>query len=113
MLTRPAEANVFDHHTFRGPSGVRLNEPFGTRLELECRAPHYKGKITVTFDGSRDSVMCTAQRLKFCDDGLKNPLEECEQDPTKLPAPSPIPERLNEPDARSDRRGTDPRSRAS
>ncbi|MEO8845980.1 MAG: serine/threonine-protein kinase [Kofleriaceae bacterium] len=86
VLTRPAEANVFDHHTFRGPSGVRLNEPFGTRLELECRAPHYKGKVTVTFDGSRDSVMCTAQRLKFCVDGLKNPLEDCEQDPA-----SPVP----------------------
>jgi serine/threonine protein kinase len=91
VLTRPAEANVFDHHTFRGPSGVRLNEPFGTRLELECRAPHYKGKVTVTFDGSRDSIMCTATRLKFCVDGLKNPLEDCEQDPAKMPAPSPIP----------------------
>lgn len=91
VLTRPAEANVFDRHTFRGPSGVRLREPYGTRLELECRAPHYKGKVTITFDGSRDSVMCTAQRLKFCVDGLKNPLEDCEQDPAKTTAPPPIP----------------------
>jgi serine/threonine protein kinase len=91
VLTRPAEANVFDHLTFRGPSGVRLNEPWGTKLELECRAPHYKGKVTVTFDGSREAVMCTAQRLKFCVDGLKNPLDDCEQDPSKVPAPSPIP----------------------
>jgi hypothetical protein len=35
--------------------------------------------------------MCTASRLKFCVDGLKNPLEDCELDPTKVPAPSPIP----------------------
>jgi hypothetical protein len=91
VMTRPAEANVFDHHTFRGPSGVHVTEPWGTKLELECRAPHYRGKVTVSFDGSRDSIMCTAVRLKFCVDGLKNPLEDCEQDPSRMPAPSPIP----------------------
>ncbi len=79
ILTRPAEANVFDGHTYRGPSGARLTEPYGTKLELECRAPHYKGRITVVFDGTRDSVMCSAQRLKFCVEGLKNPLDDCEQ----------------------------------
>jgi serine/threonine protein kinase len=78
LLTRPAEANVFDHHTFRGPSGVRLTEPWGTKLELECRAPHYKGHVTVVFDGSRDSAMCTATRLPFCVEGLKNPIDDCE-----------------------------------
>ncbi|MEO6775650.1 MAG: serine/threonine-protein kinase [Kofleriaceae bacterium] len=78
LLTRPGEADVFDHHTFRGPSGVRLTEPWGTKLELECRAPHYKGHVTVVFDGSRDSVMCTAIRLPFCVDGLKNPIDDCE-----------------------------------
>jgi hypothetical protein len=78
LLTRPAEANVFDHHTFRGPSGVRLTEPWGTKLELECRAPHYKGRVTVVFDGSRDSAMCTATRLPFCVEGLKNPIDDCE-----------------------------------
>jgi serine/threonine-protein kinase len=78
LLTRPAEANVFDHHTFRGPSGVRLTEKWGTKLELECRAPHYKGHVTVVFDGSRDSAMCTATRLPFCVEGLKNPIDDCE-----------------------------------
>jgi serine/threonine-protein kinase len=78
VLTRPAEANVLDHHTFRGPSGVRLTEPWGTKLELECHAPHYKGRVTVVFDGSRDSVMCTATRLPFCVPGLKNPIDDCE-----------------------------------
>ena len=81
LLTRPAEANVFDHHTFRGPSGVRLTEPWGTKLELECRAPHYKGHVTVVFDGSRDSAMCTATRLPFCVEGLKNPIDDCEPKP--------------------------------
>ena len=81
LLTRPAEANVFDKHTFRGPSGVRLTEPWGTKLELECRAPHYKGHVTVVFDGSRDSAMCTATRLPFCVEGLKNPIDDCEPKP--------------------------------
>jgi hypothetical protein len=79
VLTRPAEANVFEDHTFRGPSGARLTEPYGTKLELECRAPHYKGHVTVIFDGSRDSVMCTAKRLPFCVKGLKNVFDDCEQ----------------------------------
>ena len=78
VLTRPAEANVFVGRTFRGPSGTRLNEPYGTRLSIECRAPHYKGRVQITFDGSRDSVMCTAVRLKLCVDGLKNPYDDCE-----------------------------------
>ncbi|MFT3695418.1 MAG: protein kinase [Kofleriaceae bacterium] len=81
VLTRPAEANVFDHHTYRGPSGARLTEPYGTKLDLECRAPHYKGKVTVTFDGSRESVMCTAVRLPFCVPGVKNPFDDCEERP--------------------------------
>ncbi|CAN5519743.1 hypothetical protein BH11MYX1_BH11MYX1_16260 [soil metagenome] len=85
VLTRPAEANVFDHRTFRGPSGARLSEPYGTTLELECRAPHYKGRITVVFDGSRDSVMCTAKRLPFCVPGLKNVFDDCEPKTPETP----------------------------
>lgn len=78
ILTRPAEANVYQKLTYRGPSGARLSEPYGTKLELECRAPHYKGHVTVVFDGSRDAVMCNAKRLPFCVTGLKNPLDDCE-----------------------------------
>ena len=82
VLTRPAEANVFVGRTFRGPSGARLTEPFGTTLSIECRLPHYVGKVKVVFDGTRDSVMCTAVRLKMCVDGLKNPYDDCEPKPT-------------------------------
>jgi len=88
VLTRPGEADVFVGHTFRGPSGVRLQERYGTRLDIECRAPHFKGKLTIVFDGTRDSVMCTATRIPFCVEGLKNPIDECEEDPSK---PSPMP----------------------
>ena len=87
VLTRPGEADVFVGHTFRGPSGVRLQERYGTRLDIECRAPHFKGKLTIVFDGTRDSVMCTATRIPFCVEGLKNPIDECEQDPSKPSVP--------------------------
>jgi serine/threonine protein kinase len=78
ILTRPGDANVFVGSTFRGPSGVTLREPWGTKLSIECRAPHYKGKVDVVFDGSRTSAMCTATRLPMCVHGLKNPYDECE-----------------------------------
>jgi eukaryotic-like serine/threonine-protein kinase len=78
VLTRPGEADVFVGHTFRGPSGVKLTEPWGAKLEIECRAPHFKGKAEIVFDGSRDSAMCTATRLPMCVHGLKNPYDECD-----------------------------------
>jgi serine/threonine protein kinase len=85
VLTRPAEANVFVGLTFYGTSGTHLTQPYGTKLPIECRAPHYKGHVQVVFDGSRDSVMCTAVRLKMCVDGLKNPYDDCEPKPDAGP----------------------------
>ena len=55
------------------------------QAHLECRAPHYKGTVKIVFDGSRDSVMCTATRLKICVEGLKNPFDDCEVDPSQTP----------------------------
>ncbi|MGE5183001.1 MAG: serine/threonine-protein kinase [Acidobacteriota bacterium] len=79
VLTRPADTDVFVGHVFRGPSGVRLEERYGTKLTIECRAPHFKGTKQIVFDGSVTSVMCTATRLKMCVEGLKNPYDECEE----------------------------------
>jgi serine/threonine protein kinase len=81
VMTRPGEAEVFAGATYRGPSGVKLTEPFGTKLSIECRAPHFKGKIDLVFDGSETARMCTALRLPMCVPGLKNPYDEC--DPQK------------------------------
>jgi len=82
VMTRPAEADVFVGHTFRGPSGANLTEPWGTHLWVECRAPHFKGKVEVVFDGSRTSIMCTAVRLPRCvpapAGALKNPYQDCD-----------------------------------
>lgn len=78
VLTRPAEANVYTNGHFRGPSSTNLTEPYGTRLTIVCKAPHYKGSKAVVFDGSVSSILCTATRLPFCVEGLHNPIDDCE-----------------------------------
>ena len=86
VLVRPGDAGVFVGRTYRGPNSVHLTEPYGTRLTIECHAPHFKkGTVKVVFDGSRDSVMCTAIRLKPCPNGLKSFNDDCEVDPLQSP----------------------------
>jgi serine/threonine protein kinase len=86
VLTRPAEANIFVGKTFRGPSGTRLEETFGTKLTIECKLPHYFGKREIVFDGSVTAVLCTAStRIPMCVEGLQNPFDECETPEPKSP----------------------------
>jgi hypothetical protein len=40
-----------------------------------------KGSIDVVFDGKVTAVMCTATRDRFCVAGLKNPYDDCEEEP--------------------------------
>jgi eukaryotic-like serine/threonine-protein kinase len=84
VMTRPGEADVYVGPTFRGPSGAQLTEPWGTRLTVECRAKHYKGKVDLVFDGSQDVKMCTAVRLRPCGAApagpLKTPFGDCDPD---------------------------------
>ncbi len=88
ILTRPGDAGVFVGRDYRGPSGVHLTEPWGTKLTIECHAPHYKkGAVTVVFNGSRDNAMCTATRLKPCPNGLKSFNDDCEVDPSQSLTP--------------------------
>ena len=54
ILTRPGDAGVFVGHDYRGPSGVHLAAPYGTKLTIDSHAPHYKpGVVKVVFDGRR------------------------------------------------------------
>jgi hypothetical protein len=85
ILTRPAEANVFIAPNFRGPSGVRITEPQGTKRHIECKTDRLKGSVDVVFDGKVTAVMCTASRDRFCVPGLKNPYDDCEEDPNAGP----------------------------
>ena len=81
VMTRPGDAQVFIDRHFRGPSGVRIAEPYGTKRKIECKTERMKGSVDVLFDGSRTAVMCTATRDRFCVPGLKNPYDDCEDDP--------------------------------
>jgi len=81
VLTRPGDANVYIAPNFRGPSGVKLTEPYGTKRHIECKTERMKGSVDVVFDGSVSAVMCTATRDRFCVPGLKNPYDDCEEEP--------------------------------
>ncbi len=85
VLTRPGEANVFIAPNFRGPNGVKLTEPYGTKRHIECKTDRLKGSVDVVFDGKVSAVMCTATRDRFCVPGLKNPYDDCEEDPNAGP----------------------------
>ena len=86
IMTRPGDAEVFIDGNWRGPSGVRIAEPYGTKRKIECKTGRMRGSVEVVFDGSRPAVMCTATRERFCVPGLKNPIDDCEEDPN---APMP------------------------
>jgi serine/threonine protein kinase len=84
VMTKADGAGLYVGTSYHGPSGTSLEEPFGTRYEVECRAPGYKsGRIWLTFDGTREIEMCPLTRVKICIDNIKNPFDDCELDPTK------------------------------
>jgi len=85
VLTRPGDADVFIGRNYRGPSGVKITDRYGARVKIECKTAFMKGSIEVTFDGSLSAVMCTATRDRFCVAGLKNPYDDCEEDPNLSP----------------------------
>jgi serine/threonine-protein kinase len=87
VMTNPSETDVFVGDTFQGRSGVKMDRPWGTKLKIECKAPHYHGSKVIVFDDRTTSVMCAAKRLKMCVEGLKNPYDECEE-PTGSSSPS-------------------------
>src|SRR6185369_15181927 len=85
VMTRPGEANVYIGPNYRGPSGVRITEPYGTKRKIECKTDRMKGSVEVVFDGKLTAIMCTATRDRFCVPGLKNPYDDCEEDPNAGP----------------------------
>jgi serine/threonine protein kinase len=85
VLTRPGDANVYIDKNYRGPSGVRITEKYGAKLKIVCKTDNKRGSVEVVFDGSLNAIMCNAIRDRFCVPGLKNPYDECEDDPNALP----------------------------
>jgi len=81
VYVRPGDAGVYIGPAYRGPASTTIEEPWGKKVKIECKTANLKGSVNVTFDGSRDSVMCTATRQRFCVEGIKNPFDDCEQRP--------------------------------
>jgi len=91
VLTKPEGANLYDDdHHYRGPGGAQVEEPLGTRRTFTCKQPGYKpGTIEVSFDGNTTAVLCVLLRIKVCINGIKNPFDDCELDPSAPPAAPP------------------------
>jgi serine/threonine protein kinase len=92
VYARPGNTTIYVGATYRGPNTVRLTEAWGTRYTITCRGPHMRGTAKVVFDGSIDSVNCTAVRVPLCVPGLKNMPDEapCEDDPNQPTVPDPL-----------------------
>ncbi len=86
VITKPEGANLYDGYSYTGPGGTNIERPRGSKVDLECRMSGYKsGKIHLEFDGKTEYAMCTLQRIKTCVKELKNPFDECQDDPTSKP----------------------------
>ena len=80
VLTQPEGAELYEGYTYRGPGGVQLEAPLGSRLTITCRQTGYKpGTVEVNFNGRDEAVICVLKRIKRCVDGLKNPFDDCER----------------------------------
>jgi len=86
VITKPEGANLYDGYSYTGPGGTNVERPLGSKLDLECRMSGYKsGKVHLEFDGKTEYAMCTLQRVKICVKELKNPFDECQDDPAPKP----------------------------
>ncbi len=78
VRTKPEGASLFVGKQYRGPSGTRLAEPFGTKLDVTCKQAGYKnGTVKLVFDGKRQAALCVLQRTVVCIPGVKNPFDNC------------------------------------
>jgi serine/threonine protein kinase len=78
IVTRPEGAAIYLGDSYRGGSGVTIEEPPGTRASIKCTLPgHEPGRVEVVFDGDTEVVLCRMERIKRCIDGIKNPFDDC------------------------------------
>ena len=91
VITKPEGATLYSGTSYRGPGGTNIEQPFGTKLEITCKHAGYKpGKVQLVFDGKQEVALCALERIKICIDGVKNPFDDCEPDPTRAGSSSPI-----------------------
>jgi predicted Ser/Thr protein kinase len=88
VITKPEGANLYAGYSYTGPGGTNIERPIGSKLDLECRMSGYKpGKVHLEFDGKTEYAMCVLERIKICVKELKNPFDECQDDPAPKPGP--------------------------
>jgi serine/threonine protein kinase len=78
IITKPDEGVLYIGTSYRGPSGVTIEEPFGTKARIKCTHPGYEpGYVEVVFDGKTEVALCLMTRIKRCVAGIKNPFDDC------------------------------------
>jgi serine/threonine protein kinase len=78
VITKPDEGVLYIGDSYRGPSGVTMEETIGTHARIKCTHPGYEpGFVDVTFDGKTEIVVCVMQRIVRCIPGVKNPFDDC------------------------------------
>jgi len=81
VLSKPDGATIYAGDSYRGVSGVTLEQPQGSTVRIKCTLPgHDPGFADVTFDGRAEVVLCRPVRSARCVDDLKNPFDDCPED---------------------------------
>ena len=84
VITKPETATLYENTSYNGPSGTKIERPYGTHTTIQCRQIGYKpGTVELVFDGKTEVALCVLQRIKICIDNVKNPFDDCELDPSK------------------------------
>lgn len=78
VYTYPEGGNIYLDRAYRGPSGVTIQLPYGTRGTITCQMFGYaEGAAAIAFDGSMESLSCPMIRLGGCVEDIKNPYDKC------------------------------------
>ncbi|MBK9072157.1 MAG: protein kinase [Myxococcales bacterium] len=78
VYTYPEGGNIYLDRAYRGPSGVTIQLPYGTRGTVTCQMFGYaEGTAAIAFDGSMESLSCPMIRLGGCVEDIKNPYDKC------------------------------------
>ncbi len=87
VITKPEGATLYEGHSYRGPGGTNVEQPFGASTDITCRLTGYKpGAVHLVFDGKTEFALCVLERIKVCINNIKNPFDDCQLDPN---APTP------------------------
>jgi serine/threonine-protein kinase len=90
VLTQPDGAQLFIDGHDSGFGGTHVEAPLGSRKAATCRMPGYRdGHVDIVFDGQHDAALCVLKRIVRCIEGLKNPFDDCEPDPSTPSPPQP------------------------